>query len=173
MRKLFLIILSLVICISFLHAQVTTVSGRVVDSAGKPISGASVTITGSKKGTATNSNGDFSIEVQRNQTLKVSAVGFEPQTFSPGTNLLLTLTQLSTALQEVVVTALGIRREKKALGYAVATIDKKQLEQRPDGDIARLLRALIFLLPAVFQEAEQIFRYGALILLQVEVIRYG
>lgn len=139
MRKLFLIILSLVICISFLQAQVTTVSGRVVDSAGKPISGASVTITGSRKGTATNSNGDFSIEAQRNQTLKVSAVGFEPLTFSPGTNLLLRLIQTATALQEVVVTALGIRREKKALGYSVATIDKKQLEQRPDGDIARLL----------------------------------
>ncbi len=139
MRKLFLFILSQVICISFLYAQITTASGRVIDSAGKPVSGASVTITGSKKGTATNANGDFSIEVQRNQTLKVSAVGFESFTFSPGTNLLLKLTQMSTALQEVVVTALGIRREKKALGYSVVTIDKKQLEQRPDGDIARLL----------------------------------
>ena len=53
------------------------------------------------------------------------------------------LRQSNTALTEVVVTALGIKRDRKALGYSITTIDKKDLEQRPDGDIGRILNGKV------------------------------
>ena len=139
MRKIFGILLIQIFCISFIYGQSINATGKVVDSSGVAIGGASVTIVGTKKGTSTNSNGEFSIEAQKNQTLRISAVGYETFSFSVGSNLVLTLKSTSTSLREVVVTAFGIRREKKALGYSVVTVDKKLLEQRPDGDIARLL----------------------------------
>lgn len=121
------------------QAQTITATGRVVDSAGNGIPGASVVVSGSRKGVSTNQRGEFSIQAQASQSLRVSAVGYEPVTVNAGTALVISLRAANTALQEVVVTALGIRREKKALGYAVNTLDKKLIEQRPDGDIARLL----------------------------------
>lgn len=137
MRKLSTMLL--IICCQHIWAQPVIVTGRIIDSAGAAIANASVTIAGSKSGTSTSSNGSFSITAQKNQTLLATAVGYETVSFKPRTGLTLRLSLKTTSMQEVVVTALGIRKEKKALGYAVSVVDKKLLEQRPDGDIARLL----------------------------------
>ncbi|HMC86659.1 MAG TPA: TonB-dependent receptor plug domain-containing protein, partial [Chitinophagaceae bacterium] len=139
MRKLICIMLLHTICSQLIYGQSVTVSGRVIDSSGAAIPNASVTVAGAKTGTATSSDGTFSITVQKNHSLQVTAVGYQTVSFRPGANLVLKLSAKSASLQEVVVTALGIRKEKKALGYAVSVVDKKLLEQRPDGDIARLL----------------------------------
>lgn len=138
-RYLFLFFLLAICPMVFVYGQTTNATGRVVDSTGAPISGASVLILGTRNGVSTNARGEFSISARSNQTLRVSAVGYDAVNISPGTNLVITLKAAGSSLQEVVVTALGIRREKKALGYAVSTLDKKVIEQRPDGDIARLL----------------------------------
>ncbi|MGE5106216.1 MAG: SusC/RagA family TonB-linked outer membrane protein [Sphingobacteriales bacterium] len=119
-----------------------TVTGKVTDSKdGTPLSGASITVRGSKTGTKTDAGGNFSISVSNNATLVVSMVNYKSQDVKVGTNTTLDIrmTLQSAELTEVVVTALGIRREKKALGYSVATVNKKDLELRPDGDVGRLL----------------------------------
>lgn len=119
-----------------------TVTGKVTDSKdGTPLQGASVTVKGAKNGTKTDATGTFSISAGNNATLVISMVNFKTQEVRVGSAAALDirLVQQAGELTEVVVTALGIRREKKALGYSVATVNKKDLELRPDGDVGRLL----------------------------------
>jgi outer membrane cobalamin receptor len=139
MRRLIIILLLQLLGTGFIFGQTINVTGKLTDSTGAPVSGASVVITGTKKGTTTNANGEFTIQAASNETLTISAVGYDAMVVAPGASLSLQMKRNSNQLNEVVVTALGIRKEKKALGYAVSTVDKKILEQRPDGDIGRLL----------------------------------
>ena len=140
MRKLTLFMCCLLFAIPGVFAQ-TVVKGKVSDADGSPLSGVSIKVAGSQTGTTTAADGTFSLSVKDlNTVLEVSYVGFDPLKVRSGSNLSNIQLKTSTAgLQEVVVTAQGIRREKKALGYAVASVDKKALELRPDGDVVRLL----------------------------------
>ena len=141
MRRLIIIMLLQLVGSAFVFGQTNiTVTGKITDSTGSPIGGASVVVTGSKKGTTTDAIGAFTLQAATGQTITITAVGFDPMVVNAAANLDLQLRRNSNVLNEVVVTALGIRREKKALGYAVSTVDKKLLEQRPDGDIGRLLQ---------------------------------
>ena len=139
MRRLIIILLLQLIGTGFIFGQDITVNGKLTDSTGAPIAGASVVITGTKRGTTTSVMGDFTIQASPSQTLTISGVGFDPRVVPVSANISLQLARTGNVLNEIVVTALGIRKEKKALGYAVSTVDKKVLEQRPDGDIGRLL----------------------------------
>lgn len=138
-RKIFLAGI-LLLCIQLIMAQTVEVSGRVVDAQGNPIPGVSVTERGSRRGTSTDVNGNYKLSVKTGAVLTFTSVGFDRMQVTANTNTVnITLTASDQALNEVVVTALGIKKEKKALGYAVATVDKKALELRPDGDVGRLL----------------------------------
>ena len=123
-------------------AQSRQVSGKVTDEKGNPIPGASIKVRGVRTGTSADANGVFKITVPANGILQISGVGFEMQEVAVGNleAVKVSLKQASTALSEVVVTALGIKREKKALGYAVSTVDKKDLELRPEADLGRVLQ---------------------------------
>jgi len=140
MRKLTLFMCCLLFAIPGVFAQ-TVVKGKVSDADGSPLSGVSVKAAGTQTGTTSAADGTFSLSVSNlNTTLEISYVGYEALRVRAGSNLSNIQLKTSTAgLQEVVVTAQGIRREKKALGYAVASVDKKALELRPDGDVVRLL----------------------------------
>jgi outer membrane receptor protein involved in Fe transport len=122
------------------YAQ-TVVKGKITDADGSPLPGVSVKVAGTQEGTTTANDGTFSLSVKDlNSNLEVSYVGYDKLLIKANSNLsALTLRQTPGGLQEVVVTAQGIRRDKKALGYSVASVDKKQLELRPDGDVVRLL----------------------------------
>ena len=119
----------------------TVVKGKVSDADGSPLSGVSIRVAGSQTGTTSAADGTFSLSVKDlNTALEVSYIGYDPLKVRSGSNLSnIQLKSSTSGLQEVVVTAQGIRREKKALGYAVASVDKKALELRPDGDVVRLL----------------------------------
>ena len=121
-------------------AQNTTVTGKVSDEKGTPVEGAVITEKSvSKNRTLTDANGNFRISVKAGAVLQVSSVGFEKKEATSQAVTNFTLKALKEDLSEVVVTALGIKKEKKALGYAVSSIGKKDLEQKPEIDIARLL----------------------------------
>lgn len=142
MRKLLcLIVISFLVAPSA-FAQKVEVSGRITGENDQPVAGASVQEKNTKNGTATDANGMFHLNVNPKATLVITSVGYDKKevAVSNSTSLLnIPLTIANTGISEVVVTALGIRREKKALGYAVTTVDKKQLEERPEADISRLL----------------------------------
>ena len=140
MRKILSLLAVLVLYTVLAFGQTRAVTGQVRDDKGTPIPFSSVSVKGTTRGTTTDANGNFRIEVQQGEVLVISAVGSKQQEISVGTGSTYTVAlERTDNLQEVVVTALGIRREKKSLGYAVTVLDKKQLEQRPEGDLARLL----------------------------------
>lgn len=143
MRKRIILVLGM-LCLMYNMgiSQTIEVSGRVLDDKGQPVTGASINERGSRKGTSTDANGQFKISVKQGAILTVTSVGYDRREITASGASLgdIALVLGNEALNEVVVTALGIKREKKALGYAVSTVDKKDLELRPDGDIGHLLQ---------------------------------
>ena len=122
-------------------AQSRLVTGVVTDDNGIPIEGATIRVKGAKQGTSADINGAYTISVPAGTTLIISGIGIVPKEIAVGNQSVLNIAVSRNVGVEatVVVTAFGIRREKKALGYAVSTIDKKQLESRADPDLGRLL----------------------------------
>jgi TonB-linked SusC/RagA family outer membrane protein len=139
MRKLTCWLIANLFLFTLSFGQEIEITGQVTDTLGAPISNASVKVVNSRRGTTTDNNGYFKLRTTPGARLQISSIGYDVQEFIAAPNLTARLGLKNTSLSEVVVTALGIRREKKALGYAVSTIGKKELEQRPEGDIARVL----------------------------------
>ena len=140
MRRIFTLFTVLMLSGVLAFAQAQVVTGNVTDENGNAIARASVQEKNSKKGTITDANGNFSLNTARGTTLVISSVGYNKIEVTAGSSpITVSLKSGNQNLTEVVVTALGIKREKKALGYAVSTVDKKQLEERPEADLARLL----------------------------------
>ncbi len=106
------------------------IQGKVVDKNTKsPLQGVSIRINGKVIGSS-NSEGVFSIEITTGTNVSFQLMGYDSfvQTFSTSsTNAVVSLTESTEQLSEVVVTALGIKREQKALGYAVSTVSGEQL----------------------------------------------
>lgn len=105
------------------------ITGTVVDQHGVPVIGANIVEKGTTNGTVTAIDGKFSIEVPENSLLSVSFIGYVDQEVKVQNRsvLAITLQEDTQALDEVVVTALGIKREQKALGYAVQEVKSDQL----------------------------------------------
>lgn len=140
-KKLSILTGVLLLCFQLAIAQTVDVSGKVTDDKGNPVANASVTERGTNNGTTTDAGGIFKLSVKKNSTLEISSIGFETLRLSAGNGgtVNVQLVNANTSLTEVVVTASGIKREKKALGYSVASVGKKDLELRPDGDVVRVL----------------------------------
>ena len=121
-------------------AQQKTVTGNVVDEFGLPLPGATVVVEGTDRGVATDFDGNFSIDVGNDQTLIITYLGYAPQRVIVGNqdNLVIQMNP-GNELEEVIVTSLGIKREKQALGYAISEVDNASIEQRAEGDIGRIL----------------------------------
>lgn len=119
-----------------------SISGTITDDQGDPLIGASVLVKGSTVGTTTEVDGSFSLTIPDGSTiLVISYTGFETKEVTLGIeNVVNVILSEGVQLQEVVVTGLGIKREKKALGYGVSTISSGSISARPESDVARLLR---------------------------------
>lgn len=101
------------------------VTGRVVSADDQqPVPGATIQVKGTSQGTITAADGSFSINAGTGSTLLVTFIGFTPATFpvNKTSNILISLQPDKKALDEVVVTALGIRKEVKRVGYAVQEV---------------------------------------------------
>ncbi|MEC5147907.1 SusC/RagA family TonB-linked outer membrane protein [Chitinophaga sp. 212800010-3] len=133
--SLFLILLNS----STILAQSTrAVSGKVEDAEDhSPIIGAVVTLKNSSKGAVTDAEGNFTINAGSDGVLNINFLGYKQITVNIGSqaNLTILLQKDNKALNEVVVTALGISKQAKALGYAVQTVNSKQLTQAPDPNL--------------------------------------
>jgi TonB-linked SusC/RagA family outer membrane protein len=127
MRK-FLLLFPLLLLTIGLFGQ-RTVTGKVSDTAGEPLIGANVFVKGSTVGTVTDFNGMYSIVIpQGYDMLIISYTGYTTQELSPGASNELSVTMAEgLELSEAVVTALGITREKKSLGYAVQEVKGEDL----------------------------------------------
>ncbi|MBR5018114.1 MAG: SusC/RagA family TonB-linked outer membrane protein [Bacteroidales bacterium] len=112
-----------------LWAQNVTVTGTVVDNNNEPVIGAYVVVEGTTVGTSTDANGAYRISAPRNGNLTFSSIGYKTQTVSiEGRSLInIILADDAEMLQETVVTALGIKKERKALGYSVTEVKSEEL----------------------------------------------
>jgi len=141
MRK---ILSSLVVAMLFFviagQSQDLTISGRVTDDKGAPIPSASVVIKSNRnKGTAADDQGRYKITAAKGNVLVFTSVGFGSKEVTVGASNVINVTLASTGsnLSEVVVTALGIKRSEKGLGYAVTKVDPTTVLQKSEPDILK------------------------------------
>lgn len=131
MRKLLLTALWLFLVVQ-IWAQSKPISGKVTDAgSGQPVQSVTVTLKGSNTSTQTNSEGNFSIIASTGDVLVFSSVGFGQREIpvGAGTMINITLQSSTSELSEVVVTALGVSREKRTLGYATTTIKNDEINR--------------------------------------------
>lgn len=118
-----------------------TITGTVVDKDGIPVIGANIVEKGTTNGTVTDLDGKFSLNVTPGTTLQISYIGYNTQELKVGEKSVynIALKEDAEALDELVVTALGLKREEKALGYAVQKVSGADLSTIKTVDIATSL----------------------------------
>ncbi|MFW5706981.1 MAG: SusC/RagA family TonB-linked outer membrane protein, partial [Bacteroidota bacterium] len=129
-KKIHLLILLMLFISSVGFAQQKTISGTVYDANGNTLPGATVVVPGTTTGVTTDFEGRFTLEVARDQNeIEVSFIGYltERVSIEGRETVDVVLYESIEQLQEVVVTALGIKRESKALGYSVQQVDAEEL----------------------------------------------
>ena len=118
----------------------SSVSGTVSDSSGVPLPGATVVVAGTSNGVTTDFDGVYSISASEGDVLSVSYVGFVTQNVTVGASATINVTLVSdNTLEEVVVTALGITREAKSLGYAQQKVEGATLNKTKELDFKTAL----------------------------------
>ena len=122
------------------------VHGNVQDENGNPLPGASVTIKGSRTGVTTDAGGNFTISVPTTATILVfSYTGYDKQEIQVGTrqNLNVKLNRIDNSLNEVVVTALGVKKLKRGLVYAAAEVKGSEFTEARENNVASALTGKI------------------------------
>lgn len=137
--------------ILFLQIQVfaqtgNEITGKITDKDGEPLIGVSIVVKGTSAGTITDVDGRFKIEADRNDVLAVSYIGYATQTIqlqNATFPLNIVMTEDSQKIDEVVVTALGIKRSEKALSYNVQKVDNEMLTSVKDANFVNSLNGKV------------------------------
>lgn len=129
MKRVFYLLLCLLASINFVTAQSSKVTGTVISAEdNEPIIGASIVVKGTSTGTVTNLDGTFSLDVPTNaKSLVVYYLGMKSQEVAIKPVLKILMESDSQSLDEIVVTAMGLSREKKSLGYAIQEVKAEEL----------------------------------------------
>ncbi|MBP1653060.1 MAG: TonB-dependent receptor, partial [Bacteroidetes bacterium] len=145
--KQILLLAALLLLGQCLHAAFAPVTGQIVDDADQtPLIGVSVKVKNTNKGTTTNAQGQFTLDVPDNIVLVISYVGYEPKEVTvSGPHLTIRLSKANKGLNEVVVIGYGSVAKKNLVG-AVASIGETQIKDRP---ITRIDQALAAQMPGV------------------------
>jgi TonB-linked SusC/RagA family outer membrane protein len=142
MLKHLLTLFIIVSVITGLHAQQRMVTGKITGPDGAPVPFATVQVKGTTRGTTADQSGNFKLALEAdNVVLQIRSVGYTMKEVpaSSGGVVNISLAQDNQNLQEVVVTGLGIKREKKALGYAVQDVKGDELTKASQGDALRAM----------------------------------
>lgn len=145
MRKIVSLFTMLMLMTILVFAQTRQITGRVVDESGQPVSGASITIRGKSTGTSADADGNFRINAATGDVLVVSAVGVPSREIpvTSGSTLTVSLSRQSQNLSEVIVTAQGVRRQERSLGYSVSRVDPNALVQKSEPDMLKGLQGKV------------------------------
>ena len=138
-------VIMLVLFTGSVLAQNIAIKGKVVDKNGEPVIGVTVMVEGTKIGISTDLNGDYTINAPANGILVFSAIGMETKK-EPINNrsvVNITMNDSSIMLEELVVTAMGIKKERKALGYAVQDVKSEELMKSKTSNILNSLTGKI------------------------------
>ena len=135
-KSLTMLMVSLFLFVGTALAQ-TKITGTVLSQEdGQPIIGAAVKVDGTNTGMLTDVNGKFSLTLpEGKKSLTISYLGFEPKTVTAKNGMRVFLKADATSLDEVVVTAMGIKRSAKALGYSATAVDGEKISQARTSDV--------------------------------------
>jgi len=141
LKRLILPLLAVFVFCSGALAQAITLTGKIADDKGAPVPGASVRLKGTNSGSISSVDGVFTLAYNGAGTLVISAIGYQTKEvrITGETTISITLTTDATALDEVVVTALGIKREKKILTYSTQEIKGDQLVQSKEPNLVNAI----------------------------------
>jgi hypothetical protein len=131
MRKILSLLTVMLLTALVATAQTREITGRVVDEQGQPVDAATVLVKGSTSGVAANANGNFRINAKTGDVLLISATNFATKevTVTASGNINVTLNRQTAVIDEVVVTALGVQRQAKELGYSTQKVRASELTQ--------------------------------------------
>ncbi|WP_289192915.1 carboxypeptidase-like regulatory domain-containing protein, partial [Bacteroides acidifaciens] len=141
-RKLMLLLACLFVGIGLVTAQTQKVTGVVIsEEDGQPVVGASVLVKGTTQGTITDVDGNFNLSnvPSSAKTLQISYIGMQTQEVAIKPQLKVILKADAQQLEEVMVTAVGIQRAERSLGYSVSKVDADEAIQKAEPDLIRSL----------------------------------
>lgn len=125
-------------------SQAVKITGQVKNVQGEPVPFATVTVKGTSEAVSADQTGSFTISAPRGSTLVITAASFQTQEAVIGNQTSIPITLVGeSSLQEVVVTALGIKRTEKALGYSVSKVDPDVLVQKSEPDMLKGLQGKV------------------------------
>lgn len=127
--------LLLLLAVLFMGLQVWaqgTIRGKILDDKGEPLIGATIRVKGTSKGTVTDMNGNFKLNVEDGTVVTISAIGMKTTEKSAQDGMTVKLASETRNMGEVVVTALAVQREKRSLGYATTQVKGDDLNQGQD-----------------------------------------
>lgn len=141
MKRALLFFTMLMVCVTLSYAQQRQVTGKVTDTEGKPIPFATIQVKGTNTGTTSDVDGNFKLNVGGTGTLIIRSVGFATQQAELGASntVSVSLKADDTNLQEVIVTALGVQRNKNELAYSAQTVSGPDLNKTRDANIVNSL----------------------------------
>ena len=121
--------LLLALVVQFTFAQGKAVSGNVSDDSGMPVAGVNIIVQGTSNGTQSDFDGNYSIMTDEGAVLTFTYVGYSTVSLTVGSSdtANVTMSESIAELDEVVVTAFGVSREKKSLGYAVSEVSGEEM----------------------------------------------
>lgn len=138
-----LILTLITLMVSMVAFSQQTISGSVTDENGVPLPGATVFVQGTSNATTADFDGNFTINATIGDTIEASYVGYNSNSQTVTSATLNFVLSQSTELDEVIITAQGVARKEKALGYAVTTITSEDIENKPETDISKILTGKI------------------------------
>jgi TonB-linked SusC/RagA family outer membrane protein len=141
MKKVYKLVVLLLLCQTYVFAQNISVTGKVTDSDNLPLPAVSIKVSGSTQGTSTDANGNFTISVPSNASLVFTYIGFASQTVAVNgrTTLNVRLESDSKMLEGVIVTALGITKDQRVLSYATQQVKTESFEKARELNIGKSL----------------------------------
>ncbi|WP_435137416.1 SusC/RagA family TonB-linked outer membrane protein [Formosa sp. A9] len=137
--------LFLAFVVQLTFAQEKTISGTVSDATGLPLPGVNIIVQGTTHGTQTDFDGNYSLTANTGDVLSFSFIGYKTQTVTVGASSTINLTMAEdlAELDEVVVTALGIKKEEKAIGYASQQLKSEAIADVPTTNVTNSLSGKI------------------------------
>jgi len=141
-KLLILFLVTHLLSTQHIFSQEKTISGTIVDESGMPATGVNIIIKGTSTGSQSDFDGNYFIKANEGQTLIFSYLGMETQEMLIGKSATINIIMKedAQALDEVVVTAMGIERAEKTLGYAVSTVKSEDFEEARETDVLQALQ---------------------------------
>ncbi len=137
----FLLSICMGLCSILAHAQSRSITGKITDEFKKPLEGASVLIKGTSRGVVANAEGSFTILARKGDILVINAIGYEKTEVrvDEQESVAVSLKPTDASMQEVIVTALGIKRNKNTLPYAAQQVNGAEISQSRSNNFASAL----------------------------------